>query len=262
MSQYLFGSGFMYGIPTADATGAAIANPTPVQFGVLQDVSVDFEFDNKLLHGQSQFPVAVGRGKGKVGGKAKFAQVNGTAYNSLFFGGSLSNGIVAAVNEVIGKAIPTTPFTLTAGATNNATTFQIPNSGTWSRDLGVRDANGMPMTRVASAPTTGQYTVAAGVYVFASADVGNTVFINYEYTASSTAAKSMSLVNQPMGYAPTFMAVLSQPYQGKNLHIRLAQCVSKKLSFAAKNDDFVIPELDFDCFADNAGNVATIGTSE
>jgi hypothetical protein len=31
-------------------------------------------------------------------------------------------------------------------------------------DLGVRDANGNPMTRVASAPATGQYSVTAGVY--------------------------------------------------------------------------------------------------
>ena len=255
MSQYLFGSGFMYGIPTADASGAAIANPTPVQFGVLQDISVDFEFDNKLLHGQNQFPVAVGRGKGKVGGKAKFAQVNGTAYNSLFFGGGLSNGIVAAVNDVTGASIPATPYKITVTP---------PNSGTYLRDLGVRDSNGTPMTRVASAPTTGQYSLdpALGAYTFAAADTLKVVFINYEYTATSAVAKSMSLVNQPMGYAPTFMAVLSQPYQGKNLHIRLAQCVSKKLSFAAKNDDFVIPELDFDCFADTAGNVATIGTSE
>ena len=166
------------------------------------------------------------------------------------------------VNDVIGKAIPTTPFTLTAGATNNATTFQIPNSGTWSRDLGVLDSNGRAMTRVASAPTTGQYTVSAGVYVFAAADVGPTVYISYEYTATSTSAKSMALVNQPMGYAPTFSANLAMPYQGKNFYLRLVQCVSKKLSFAAKNDDFTVPEMDFDAFADAAGNVAYIYTTE
>lgn len=261
--QNLFGSGFLYGVPTADAAGAAIANPTPVQFGVLQDVSVDFSFDNKQLHGQNQFAVAVGRGKGKISCKSKFAQINGALFNSMFFGQTANNGILSANNDLTGIAIPATPFTITLTTTNTATTRQIPNSGTFLRDLGVRDANGVPMTRVASGPTTGQYTVSnAGVYVFASADVGLQVFINYEYTATSTVAKNVTVVNQAMGYAPTFTAVLNQPYAGKTLHVRLYQCISSKLSIASKNDDFTIPELDFDAFADASGNVVAYGVSE
>lgn len=257
-----FGSGFLYGVPTADATGAAIANPSPVQFGTLQDVSVDFAFENKMLYGQNQFPVAIGRGKGKIGIKAKFANINGALLNSLCFGATSSNGIVAAVNDLTGKAIPTTPFTITATTTSTATTIQIPSSGTWLRDLGVRDWLGRPMTRVASAPATGQYTVAAGVYVFAAVDVGLVVYINYEYTATSTAAKTFSLVNQAMGYAPTFMAVLNSQYNGGNVHLRFPACISNKLAFGTKNDDFTIPELDFDAFADSAGTVAVWGVSE
>jgi hypothetical protein len=260
--MYNFGSGFLYGIPTADSSGAAIANPTPVKFGVLQDVSVDFSFENKMLYGQNQFPVAVGRGKGKVGVKAKYGQINGLQFNSMFFGQTTSANIVSAVNEVVGKAIPATPFTLTATTTNTATTFIIPNAGTWSRDLSVIDANGRPMVRVASAPATGQYTVAAGVYVFAAADTGLTVYINYEYTATNTVAKQFTVVNQAMGYAPTFMCVLNSAYAGGYMHMRLPQCISSKLSLALKNDDFTIPELDIDAFADASGNVALMGFSE
>lgn len=260
--QNLFGSGFLYGVPTADATGAAIANPSPVQFGVLQDVSVDFSFDNKQLHGQNQFPVAVGRGKGKITIKSKFAQIHGALFNSVFFGGTLSSGIISVRNDTAGKVIPTTPFTLTAGATDNATTILIPNSGTWVRDLGVINDQGVPLTRVASAPAAGQYTVAAGVYVFNTADAGKLVFINFEYTATSTSAKSSVIQNQPMGYAPTFMAVLNQPYNGKTLHLRFNQCISSKLSLASKNDDFTIPELDFDAFADASGQVLTYALSD
>lgn len=261
--QNLFGSGFLYGVPTADATGAPIANPSPVQFGVLQDVSVDFSFDNKMLHGQNQFPVAVGRGKGKINLKAKFAQIHGALFNSCFFGGVTSNGIVAVRNDTVGKAIPATPFTLTAGATDTATTILIPNSGTFLRDLGVINDQGVPMTRVASAPAAGQYTVSAvGVYVFNTADAAKLVFINFEYTATSTTAKTSNIQNQPMGYAPTFITVLSQPYNGKTLHMRFAQCISSKLSLASKNDDFTIPELDWDAFADASGNVMTYGLSE
>lgn len=261
--QNVFGSGFLYGVPTADATGAAIANPTPVQFGVLQDVSVDMSFDNKLLHGQNQFPVAVGRGKGKIGCKAKFAQINGALFNSLFFGGTNSAGILSANNDLVGIAIPATPFTITLSTTNTAITRQIPNAGTFFRDLGVRGPTGIPFTRVASAPATGQYTVSGvGVYVFAAADAAIVVYINYEYTATSTVAQNQIVVNQQMGTAPTFVAVLNQPYGGKTLHVRLYQCISSKLSLSSKNDDFTIPELDFDAFADASGNVIGYGLSE
>lgn len=252
--MYTFGSGFLYGIPTADASGAAIANPTPVPFGVLQEVSLDISFETKMLHGQNQMPVAVGRGKGKMSGKAKFADIRGLTYNQIFFGTALSANIVAAVNDITGATIPTTPFTITP---------TVPLSGTWARDLGVRNGvSGAYMTRVASAPTTGQYSVAAGVYTFAAADTGILVFISYEYTATSASAKQFTFVNQPMGYAPTFMMVLSNPFQGKNLHMRLPQCVSSKMAMAFKNDDFNIPELDFDAFADVSGNCYTMAMSD
>lgn len=260
--MYLFGSGFLYGTPTADATGAAIANPTPILLGTLQEVSVDFGFEIKLLHGQLQFAVAAGRGKGKVSGKAKVATINAAAYASLIFGGTPTSSIIAAVNNVTGKAIPSTPFTITATTTETATTTQIPSSGTWLADLGVRDQNGNPMTRVASAPTTGQYSVSAGAYVFAAVDVGLIVYISYEYTATSTTAKTFDLTNQQMGYAPTFSAVLSAPFQGKNFHCKLPQCISNKLGISFKNDDFAIPEFDFDCFANAAGLVARFAMTE
>lgn len=260
--SYNFGSGFLYGVPTFDSTGAAVANPTPQQFGVLQDVSIDISFENKMLYGQNQFPVAVGRGKGKVSAKAKNANINGGLFNSMFFGQTISSAGISAVNELVGKAIPTTPFVLTATTTSTATTFIIPNAGTWVRDVGVRDQNGRPMTRVASAPTTGQYSVAAGVYTFAGADVGLTVYISYEYSYTSTQSKQFSVINQAMGYAPQFLCVLNSQYAGGNLHLRLPACISSKLALALKNDDFTIPEFDFDAFADATGNVALMGFSE
>jgi hypothetical protein len=64
--MYVFGSGALIATPTIDAFGNAIANPSPVEFGTLQDVSLDVSWDTKTLYGQLQFPVAAGRGKGKV----------------------------------------------------------------------------------------------------------------------------------------------------------------------------------------------------
>ena len=78
--QYSFGSGVLFGTSNVNAV------PTPVRFGGLQDVSIDFAFTTKPLYGQYQFPIAIGRGTAKVTGKAKWAQINAQAYNDLFFG--------------------------------------------------------------------------------------------------------------------------------------------------------------------------------
>jgi hypothetical protein len=219
--QNVFGSGVLIGTPLTDYTGAAIANPTPVQFGVAQEIGLDVSFDTKMLYGQNQFPVAVGRGKGKITGKVKAAQVNGALFNSIMFGQGLTSGIIADVYDVVGAAIPGTPYQITP---------TVPSSGTWTFDLGVRDSNGVPMTRVASGPTTGQYSVAAGVYTFAAADTTKVVYINFQYTATSTTAKKSTLVNPLMGYAPSFRADLYLPYNGKTLIVTANNCVANKLS--------------------------------
>ena len=253
MPQYAFGAGALIGTPTQDAFGTAIANPTPIQFGVLQDVSVDMSFDVKELYGQNQFAVAVGRGKGKITGKAKFAQINGLILNSLFFGQTLATGTLTDVIDTTGSVIPGTPFQITP---------TVPGSGTWAVDLGVKNASGQPMTRVISGPTTGQYSVSAGVYTFATADAGLTVFISFQYTATSTIARKSTVQNVLMGYAPTFRCDLYSPYGGKALTISLPNCIGTKLTFATKQDDFMIPEFDFSAFADGSGNVMTYSTSE
>lgn len=253
--QFLFGAGVFWGTPLMDASGAAIANPTPVQLGVMQDISIDISFDTKELYGQAQFPVAVGRGKGKMAGKAKAAQISGAAINSLIFGQTVTNGIVSNYYDVTGAPIPSTPFTIT---------IVPPGAGTFSYDLGVRDSNGLPMTRVASAPTTGQYMVvpATGVYTFATADAAKVVFISYQYTATSTTAQKSTVKNVLMGQAPVFKGDLYVPYGGKSLIITIPNCISSKFTIATKQDDFSVPEFDFSGFADAAGNALYWATTE
>lgn len=253
MAQYTFGSGVLVGTPLTDAFGAAISNPTPIQFGVLQNVSIDLSFDVKQLFGQFQFPVAIGRGKGSITGKATFAQISGIMLNALFFGQTMTSGTLAEVIDTTGTAIPATPFQITP---------TVPGGGTWSVDLGVIDANGVPMTRVASAPTAGQYSVSAGVYTFASANVGQVVRISYQYTATSTTARRQTVSNVLMGQQPTFRADLLMPFNGRQWVLTLPQCTSTKLSLGTKLDDFMLPDFDFSSFADASGNVAFWGTTE
>ena len=250
--ELAFGSGILYGTQLTDYAGNAIVNPTPVRFGVLQDVSLDISFDTKTLFGQNQFPVAVGRGKGKVSGKAKFAQINGATFNSLFFGQTLSVGQTAVIDQV---------SKVSATATET-----VANSATFTNDLGVwYSATGLPLKRVASAPAIGQYSVAAGVYTFAAgdtaADAAGGVLISYEYTISATGVSS-TIINPLMGYAPSFRADLFMPYNGQQMVVTLYKAVASKLTFASKQDDFAIPEFDFDCFANAGGQVLTYNFAE
>ncbi len=252
--QFIFGTGSLFGTALTDATGTAIANPSPVKFGELQDVSLDMSRDIKPLYGQNMMPVAVGGGKMKFDWKCKFARLNGRIFNDLFFGQTLAAGTLQGVyNDTTGAPIPATPFTITP---------TVPSAGTWARDLGVVDSNGVPMTRVASAPAAGQYSVAAGVYTFAATDTLKVVFISYAYTATVAAAKQVVFTNQPMGYVPTFGIDLAIMYNGHPANLRFNQNVSSKLTFSPKQDDFGVSDMDFTSFADAAGNIGYIQLAE
>jgi hypothetical protein len=252
--QIGFGTGALWGTQLTDVNGNTVAVPSPVQFGALQDVSVDFSADIKKLFGSNAFPLVAARGKLSINCKAKTAQVNGALFNNIFFGFGTTAAILGDVYDTTGAAIPTTPYQITP---------TVPSSGTWSQDLGVRNSNSVPLTRVASAPATGQYSVAAGVYTFAAADTGSTVYISYQYTATSTTAKKIAITNPVMGAAPTFRADLYLPFAGKQMVLTLNSCVASKLNFATKLDDYLIPEFDFEAYADSSGvNVGTIALSE
>src|SRR4051812_25529167 len=118
--QYSFGSGSLYGRQIV--TGSNV--PTPVRFGALQACTLDFSFTTKELHGQYQFPLALGRGSGKITGKADFAQFNAQAFNDLFFGNA---------NLPIGS----TRTALAETSNVSGTTVTVTHSATFLRDLGV-----------------------------------------------------------------------------------------------------------------------------
>jgi hypothetical protein len=252
--MFLFGSGLLWGTPLTDANGAAIASPTPIIFGTLQDTEIDIKFELKQMHGGNQFAVAVGRGKGQVNGKCKLADIRAGFFETIVFGQAGSAGLNSAVFDTVGAAVPASPFQVTVTP---------PSTGTWAADLGVIDSTtGRQLVRVASAPAAGQYTVAAGVYTFAAADTARVMYINYRYTATSTVARRIGINNLPMGYAPTFRADFYGPYQGKSAVLTLNNCISEGIKIAAKNDDFAVPEMGFQAFADVSGQVGVLSISE
>lgn len=257
MAQAIFGAGLMWGTQTTDAQGNPVANANPIMFGTLQEASIEISFDTKMLYGsESQFPKFVGRGKGKMSGKAKMGTIKGSVFGNLFFGQSVDNGLIAVTFDTVGTIIPATPF---------SKTVTPPNNGDFYSDLDViYAANTRPLKKVASSPAAGQYSVdpSTGTFQFAAADTGLKVFINYKYTTSSLGAVKSTIASQPMGYAPTFKMDLYLPYNGKSLIFTMNSCIASKLSIGTKLDDYSMPEFDFEAFQDDAGNIGTWSTSD
>lgn len=253
MAQYLFGAGKIFATPLQDVHGNPITNGTPVEVGVLQSTSVDISYDLKELYGRGQFAVDAARGKGSIKCKATMGRINGALLNSIFFGGVVTEGGITAVAQTINDEVVAASVTPV-----------VPNSGTFLKDLGVTDAKAIPLKRVASAPVAGQYSVdeMTGVYTFAAADVGKTVFISFKYTATVAGAKSGVVSNLDMGYTPEFSVDLFRDYKGKFFGMEFFRCVSNKLAFSSKQDDYDLPEFEFQPMADDLGRVFKWTTSE
>ena len=243
--MFSFGSGVLVG------TRTDVLNATPVNFGLLQEVTIEETASVKELYGQYQRPIAQARGTIKTTGKAKVARISGLAFANLFYGVAPAAGQLATAFSEVDLVAAASPYTATAA---NAATF-VDDGGV------VYASSGLPLTKVVSAPTSGQYAVAAGVYTFASADAGKNVLLTYTYTLASVGEKIV-VQNQLLGTTPTFQALFTTTFQGQAVSLKLNCCTSNKLSFQTKLEDFVVPEFDFACFADAGGSVMTWSFAE
>ncbi|HSD36084.1 MAG TPA: hypothetical protein VLC92_01165 [Rhodocyclaceae bacterium] len=247
--MFAFGAGKLIAVPQFDSQGTLIANPTPVLLGAMQDVSLDISVDLKMLYAAKRFPIAVGQGKGKIELKAKYADINGGVIGSLFYGKLPTAGIKGLVSDFAASVPAASTYTITVAP---------PSAGTFVSDAGVWDAaTGVQLTRVASAPATGQYSVSvAGVYTFALADASRAVLLNYEYSAVSTTAQTFNLTNDLMGFTPSFSILMRQQTpDGKTLTVKFNRAVSGKLALPFKSDDFTVSDFEASVFADNADNI-------
>lgn len=244
MAFAVFGPGSLY------VTRTDLTNQTPVNIGYSNEFSIDLAGDTKELYGQNQYPLAVARGTIKATGKAKAAVVSGLALNAVFHAGSFTSGQIRMAQNEAGT-VPTTPYTIT-----------VANSATFDTDLGVVNATtGIPMTKVASSPATGQYSVSAGVYTFAAADTTKNVLITYAYTVSGSGQKQ-TIANTPIGTTPTFQLDYATSLNGNPYYLRFFAAVAAKLTQQFKLTDFMMPEIDFGIFANAAGNVYTTSYSD
>jgi hypothetical protein len=246
--QTFFGSGNLFAVNTAAGT------QTPRQFGTLQECSLDFTWTVKELYGQYQFPVDVGRGTAKLTGKAKAANINGALLADIFFQPTTAPG----TTETIG--ITNEPKTPAGGPPPTATA----SNTTGFVDEGCLDATtGLQMSLVASAPVAGvSYMVnnSTGVYTFANTQ--GPVYISYRYTTTVATKGSFVYDNQLLGTSPFFSVTFQGQRAGKPLFVRLRQCIASKLTLQSKLEDFMIPEFDFQAFADAGGIVFDWSSAE
>lgn len=242
--MYEFGVGALF---------ATNSDGSSIEFGTLQDVSLDFSFDKKELYGRRQFPVHVARGKGKIEGKATYANIQAAALNAVL-NGTISTGELIIAEPVTTSIPATTPYTIT---------ITPPSSGTINSVLQVYNVSGttkVPMKLVTGTPTTGQYAYATGTLTFAAADAGKA--IQYQYSYNITAGQTLQMTNSMMGTAPTFQVELYQTLDNLPLTIVLYKVTTEKLSMSMKNEDYMIPDFSFSAYANAADSVGNIYLSE
>lgn len=239
----IFGAGRFFGINN-------VSNPTPMRTPVVQDQSIDFKIATKSLVGENKLPVAVAQGDMSVTGKITFGAQQARLWADLMFNVSSSTGLIIEQDKEA-WAIPATPYQVT-----------VANSVTWTTDLGVTLASdGTVFVRVASAPATGQYTVAAGVYTFAAADTGKNVVISYLYTAT-TSGEKITVINTLQGPAGNFTGVMIFPYGTDQDVITLNNCIASDVAIASKQGDYAKPTFGFMCATDSSDTLGSFAFSQ
>jgi hypothetical protein len=261
----IFGPGILIATRTDISPGIAI------NVGFVNEFQMDFAGNTKQLYGQNQFALVAARGTIKATGKMKNAVVSGMAMNALFYGNTFSTAAYAGGVGMFSWNVGST-FTLSTAST---TATQVGSSLTFDADLGITYVNqtaGLPLQRVSTgSEAAGKYSLTTGspgLYNFSAADTtgqstGTQLKITYTQTGGGgvsgpSTAQALTVVNQLIGTTPTFQldyyTNLNQPSQSA-FAVRVFACVAAKHALMFKLEDFMLPEFDFDIFANSAGQV-------
>lgn len=243
--EIVFGAG--YAVMTPFGANAP-ANPTPISFPIMQELSIDWSGDIAELYGQGQFSYGQARTKVKIDCKAKIGAIYIALLSDLFFGASYTTG---QVKFIIQESVTIT--------THSGT---VANSANFLADAGVvNSTTGAPYRAVASAPALGQYAVTAGVYTFNSSDTITVAYITYTYNSSAT-GETATVTNVPMGQMPVFNFKYMNNQWGPNVYLEFFNAVAKKISAPNKNTEFSMWDFEFTAFASTNGNVFKMSFDE
>jgi len=103
--------------------------------------------------------------------------------------------------------------------------------------------------------------VSGSTYTFNTGDNTAVVLVSYTFSVAASGTQ-LNIKNQLMGFAPTIQVLLETVYNSNQFSVLLYSVVASKLSFATKQEDFIIPEFDFEAFANAAGQVIDIYSNE
>ena len=135
-----------------------------------------------------------------------------------------------------------------------------PNNGSFVRDKGVRNSQGLPLTRVISgdALLPNQYAVTVtGSYYFDDTAFGEKYYLDYEY--KSTDGATLVIQNNDMGSTPLVAIDISGKAEGQEWLISYPKAVPKAFGFATKLDDFGSYKITYEVIADRvSGEVGTV----
>jgi hypothetical protein len=241
-----------------DINGLTIAVPVTRELPLVQEMSIDIDMPTVPLYGENNFAIAVARKGGKISGKIKFAGFNTTPL-AMTMAGITGQPTVGGDQITIDEAhtVPATPFQFT---------ISPPNSGVFSKDLGVKynaltpvGTAGVALQRAATATGAGVYAVneATGIYTFQTTDATALVVVSYRSTVT-TGASQLLLAQEPLGNTPSFELTYSGVYLGSRVNVVLSPVVGSKLALASKLENWNMPELDFEAFESTGIVGATI----
>jgi hypothetical protein len=251
MSVDTFGLGYVF------CRRTDVTNPTPDYLGIAQSFDLSMTQEIKKLLGQFKVAVDAAGAELKIDGKVKFARLQAQLLNDLLFGQTITPLAGKQISVVVNGLPEQHPA---------AASVTVTNAGV-IEDLGVfYAATGKGLSRVASAPAVGQYSVVetTGVYTFNAGEAGTLQFF-YEYAVVTL--NSVGVANTLMGTIPAFEVHYQHYYVNmlgvpNTFHVKLNACRGGKFNMPFKNTDFEVNDWDFTAFADAGGNIATYDCTE
>lgn len=244
MPQVSFGSGDMWGTAQGNAC-------TPVRFGIMQGVSLSFEFETREFYGQQRFAIDMRRGRGKITGSARFAQISARLFSDVVF------GMAPPAAGVLRTAVEERQI-----VQNEAIT--VTYAANFVKDLGVvRALNGNLYERVLIDPDGRQYACneTTGVYTFDVEQENRAMLVSYVWRQAGVGA-NVALTNQVQAEAPYFKCVFTEKFNGKALTVVLNRCAASALSMPYQQDDFTLQTLTFEAIADANGVIGSISIDD
>jgi hypothetical protein len=227
------------------------ANPTGIDLALVSSLKLDVEEEDVDLDGEDLDVVDSFPSTRRITFEAEVSE-----WSAQLVGGVTAGTTISAANKLgaVGSGtIPTTPFQIT---------ITPPGGGTFGQILAVVNlSDGKAMTRVASAPATGQFSISGAVLTFASADQGDSVFYRYQYTLTTGA--QAKVVAAGAGSTPAKYAVhCYNNFAGKSSGIYIPAARIPGLSAAFERKGWVKTTIRGKAVRDAVNDMAYIWTPE